>query len=64
MAYQRGSLKKVKRKEGGTWVLRYRVSNADGRRVENALPNRPRSEFPEREGRMARGGEAQPDRAH
>jgi integrase len=38
MAYQRGSLKKVPRKEGDTWVLRYRVSNADGRRVENTLP--------------------------
>jgi hypothetical protein len=38
MAYQRGSLKKVSRKEGATWVLRFRVSNADGRRVENTLP--------------------------
>jgi len=38
MAYQRGSLKKVPRKEGDTWMLRYRVTNADGRRVENALP--------------------------
>ena len=35
MSYQRGSLKKVSRKEGETWVLRYRVTNADGRRVEN-----------------------------
>ena len=26
MAYQRGSLKKVPRKEGDTWVLRYRVA--------------------------------------
>ena len=38
MAYQRGSLKKVPRKEGDTWVLRYRVTNADGERVENTLP--------------------------
>ena len=38
MAYQRGSLKKVSRREGATWVLRFRVSNADGRRVENTLP--------------------------
>jgi integrase len=38
MAYQRGSLKKVPRKEGDTWVLRYRVASADGRRVENTLP--------------------------
>jgi hypothetical protein len=38
MAYQRGSLKKVRRKEGETWVLRYRITNPDGRRVENILP--------------------------
>jgi len=38
MAYQCGSLKQVPRKEGETWVLRYRVSNAEGRRVENTLP--------------------------
>lgn len=38
MAYQRGSLKKVSRKEGATWVLRFRVSNAEGRRVEHTLP--------------------------
>jgi integrase len=35
MTYQRGSLKKVRRKEGETWVLRYRVTSADGRRVEH-----------------------------
>jgi integrase len=35
MAYQRGSLKKVCRKQGETWVLRYRVTSADGRRVEH-----------------------------
>ena len=38
MAYQRGSLKKVSRREGATWVLRFRVSNGEGRRVENTLP--------------------------
>jgi integrase len=37
MAYQRGSLKAVKRKEGATWVLRYRVTASDGRRVENIM---------------------------
>jgi integrase len=38
MAYQRGCLKKVRRKEGETWVLRYRVTSADGKRVEHTLP--------------------------
>src|SRR5258708_37656838 len=38
MSYQRGSLKKVKRREGEIWVLRYRVTNPDGRRVENVTP--------------------------
>jgi integrase len=38
MAYQRGSLKKVRRREGEIWVLRYRVTNSDGRRVENVMP--------------------------
>src|SRR5258708_17354659 len=38
MAYQRGSLKKMPRKEGNTWVLRYRVTTADRRRVEHSLP--------------------------
>jgi integrase len=37
MAYQRGSLKKVPRKEGATWMLRYRVTGGDGRRVENIM---------------------------
>lgn len=31
---QRGSLKKVPRKDGETWVLRYRVKRADGKPVE------------------------------
>jgi integrase len=35
MAYQRGSLKKFRRKEGETWVLRYRVTSAEGKRVEH-----------------------------
>jgi integrase len=38
MSYQRGSLKKLRRKEGETWMLRYRVTNAEGRKVENTLP--------------------------
>ncbi len=45
-AYQRGSLKKVSRKGGTTWVLRYRVANAEGRRVENTLPIGLVSDFP------------------
>ena len=35
MSYQRGSLKKLRRKEGETWVLRFRVTNAEGKRVEH-----------------------------
>jgi integrase len=35
MAYQRGSLKQVKRKSGLTWILRFRVTKADGSRTEN-----------------------------
>jgi len=38
MAYQRGSLKKVSRKEGETWMLRFRVTSAEGKRVEHNLP--------------------------
>jgi integrase len=38
MSYQRGSLKKLPRKGGETWVLRYRVTKADGRRVEHIMP--------------------------
>jgi hypothetical protein len=38
LAYQRGSLKKVRRKEGETWLLRFRVTNAQGKRVEHLLP--------------------------
>ena len=46
MSYQRGSLKKVRRKEGETWVLRYRVASADGRRVEHTTPIGLVREFP------------------
>jgi hypothetical protein len=46
MAYQRGSLKKVKRREGEIWVLRYRVTNSVGRRVENVMPIGLVREFP------------------
>jgi integrase len=35
MTYQRGSLKQVSRKRGDIWVLRYRISTANGGRVEN-----------------------------
>jgi hypothetical protein len=35
MSYQRGSLKKLRLKKGETWVLRYRVTNAEGKRVEH-----------------------------
>jgi integrase len=38
MSYQRGSLKKTDRKEGQIWVLRYRVTRADGKRVEHGIP--------------------------
>lgn len=46
MAYQRGSLKKFRRKEGETWVLRFRVLSAEGKRVENILPIGLVREFP------------------
>lgn len=46
MSYQRGSLKKVCRKEGETWVLRFRVTNAEGNRVENILSVGLVREFP------------------
>jgi hypothetical protein len=38
MSYQRGALKKLRRKPGEMWVLRYRVSKPDGTRVENTMP--------------------------
>jgi integrase len=46
MAYQRGCLKKVRRKEGETWVLRFRVANAEGKRVEHTLAIGLVREFP------------------
>jgi integrase len=46
MSYQRGSLKKVKRREGEIWVLRYRVTNSEGRRVENVMSIGLVREFP------------------
>jgi len=38
MPYQRGSLKKYARKDGETWVLRYRITLPDGKRVEHGIP--------------------------
>jgi integrase len=38
MSYQRGALRKVHRKAGDIWVLRYRVTRSNGGRVENTLP--------------------------
>jgi integrase len=46
MSYQRGSLKKLRRKGGETWVLRYRVTKADGRRVEHIMPVALVGDFP------------------
>jgi integrase len=46
MSYQRGSLKAVKRKEGMTWMLRFRVNAPDGRKVENTLPVGLLKDFP------------------
>jgi len=47
MAYQRGSLKQVKRKTGLTWILRYRVTR-EGKRVEHAHIVGPVADFPKR----------------
>src|SRR3954447_1818130 len=38
MAYQRGSIRKVARRSGEVWMLRFRVSTPDGRRIENNVP--------------------------
>jgi hypothetical protein len=35
MAYQRGTLKAVRRREGDTWMPRFKVTNAEGKRVEH-----------------------------
>lgn len=49
MSYQRGSLKKQNRKEGNTWVLRHRITSADGRWVEGTpLPIGLVRDFPTR----------------
>lgn len=37
MAYQQGSLRKVYRKAGDVWLLRYRTTKPDGTRVENTI---------------------------
>lgn len=37
MAYQRGSLRKVSRRNGLTWGLRYRAPKPDGRRVDTLM---------------------------
>jgi hypothetical protein len=37
MAYQRGNLKQVLRKEGWTWVLRHHIMKPDGSRAEGPL---------------------------
>ena len=38
MAYQRGSIRKVVRKNGEVWVLRFREDTADGGRRERVIP--------------------------
>jgi integrase len=38
MSHQLGSLKKVRRKDGEIWMLRFRLTNAEGKRVENTIP--------------------------
>jgi integrase len=38
MAYQEGSIRKVKRLAGDTWMLRFRVDAPDGTRKERTLP--------------------------
>jgi len=54
MTYQRESLKKVRRKEGEIWVLRCRVTNSTGKRVENVMPIGLVQEFPNDEVHSAR----------
>jgi integrase len=46
MAYQRGSLRRVSRKGGDIWMLRYRLNSADGGRKENTLPVGLTRDFP------------------
>src|SRR5208337_375047 len=49
MSYQRGALRKVRRKAGEMWFLRYRVTEAGGRRVENTVPVGLVRDFPKEE---------------
>ena len=37
MSYQRGSLKQLPGKNGPRWILRYRATRPDGKRVENVI---------------------------
>ena len=60
MAYQRGSLKQVKRKAGLMWILRYRITQAGGAYSYS----RTRGGLPESEGRATRAGPHQFARAH
>jgi integrase len=46
MSYQRGALRKVHRKAGEMWVLRYRLTQPDGRRSEHTLPIGLSQDFP------------------
>jgi integrase len=46
MSYQRGSLKKYPRKGGEIWVLRYRITKPNGKRVERGIPVGPVRDFP------------------
>jgi len=46
MAYQRGSIRKVPRKNGEVWVLRFREDAADGGRRERVIPIGCLKDFP------------------
>jgi hypothetical protein len=46
MAYQRGCIRKVKRKNGEAWVLRFREDTADGGRRERVVPIGMLRDFP------------------
>jgi len=52
MAYQMGSLKQVRRKTGPTWILRYRVSRPDAKRVEHSHIVGLVADFPKRKDAM------------
>jgi integrase len=52
MAYQRGSLKQVRRKTGPTWILRYRVTRPDAKRVEHSHIVGLVADFPKRKDAM------------